>query len=125
MVADRRFDAGTRRYDRVTTPLSRFGASTANHQAVPMAARPPSTAVTATVFSSPIDEPPARPDNCVQMTKTHTQRRHCVWVEYGMNGRRRIEFPRGSHTPVLTETQAGLTSVFGMGTGVAPPLWPP
>jgi hypothetical protein len=39
--------------------------------------------------------------------------------------RRRIGSPRGSRTPVLADTQAGLTSVFGMGTGVAPPLWPP
>ena len=34
--------------------------------------------------------------------------------------RRRTEFPRDSRTPVLTGTLAGLTSVFGMGTGVNP-----
>jgi hypothetical protein len=33
---------------------------------------------------------------------------------------KRGSFPRGSPTPVLAGTQAGLTSVFGMGTGVAP-----
>ena len=38
---------------------------------------------------------------------------------------RRTGFPRGSPTPVLAGTQAGLSSVFGMGTGGTPPLWPP
>ena len=38
---------------------------------------------------------------------------------------KRGSFPRGSRTPVLTGTQAGLSAVFGMGTGVTPPLWPP
>lgn len=33
--------------------------------------------------------------------------------------------PRGSLTPVLHDTLVGLTSVFGMGTGVSLPLWPP
>jgi len=33
--------------------------------------------------------------------------------------------PGGSRTPVPDGTQAGLTSVFGMGTGVTPPLWSP
>ncbi len=48
------------------------------------------------------------------------------WVmNESMSGRRRIEFPRGSRTPVLIETQTGLTTVFGMGTGVALSLWPP
>ena len=28
-------------------------------------------------------------------------------------------------TPQVPSAQAGLTSVFGMGTGVTPPLWPP
>ncbi len=46
-------------------------------------------------------------------------------VSMSMSGGRRTGAPRGSRTPVLTGTQAGLTSVFGMGTGVAPPLWPP
>ena len=39
--------------------------------------------------------------------------------------RRRIGVPGGSRTRVLADTLAGLTAVFGMGTGVAPPLWPP
>ena len=38
---------------------------------------------------------------------------------------RRTGSPRGSPTPVLAGTQAGLTTVFGMGTGETPPLWPP
>lgn len=38
---------------------------------------------------------------------------------------RRIGVPRGSPTPVVTDTRAGLSSVFGMGTGGTPPLWPP
>ena len=33
--------------------------------------------------------------------------------------------PGGSRTPVLRGTQAGLSSVFGMGTGGTPPLWSP
>ena len=28
-------------------------------------------------------------------------------------------------TPQVPSALAGLTSVFGMGTGVTPPLWPP
>jgi hypothetical protein len=56
--------------------------------------------------------------------KSPEQRSCCSRLE-SMNGRRRTGFPRGSRTPVLTGTQAGLSSVFGMGTGVAPPLWPP
>ena len=28
-------------------------------------------------------------------------------------------------TPQVPSAWAGLTSVFGMGTGVTPPLWPP
>ena len=28
-------------------------------------------------------------------------------------------------SPQVPSAQAGLTSVFGMGTGVTPPLWPP
>jgi hypothetical protein len=46
-------------------------------------------------------------------------------VKGGKNTRRRIGSPRGSRTPVLAETLVGLSSVFGMGTGVTPPLWPP
>ncbi len=42
-----------------------------------------------------------------------------------MSARRRISVPRGSRTPVLADTLASLTSVFGMGTGVTSPLWPP
>lgn len=33
--------------------------------------------------------------------------------------------PEGSRTSVQSGTWAGLSSVFGMGTGVALPLWPP
>jgi len=53
----------------------------------------------------------------------------CVGSELGTSARTlspvRDSFPRGSRTPVLTGTLAGLSAVFGMGTGVAPPLWPP
>ena len=37
---------------------------------------------------------------------------------------KRGDFPVGSRTTVPESTQVGLTSVFGMGTGVSPPLWP-
>ncbi len=32
--------------------------------------------------------------------------------------------PVGSRTTVQESTQEGLTSGFGMGPGIAPPLWP-
>ena len=35
--------------------------------------------------------------------------------------------PAATYFPALavSSAQEGLTSVFGMGTGIAPPLWPP
>ena len=44
---------------------------------------------------------------------------HRAWGR-DMTGRRRSGVPRGSPTPVLAATLAGLSSVFGMGTGVNP-----
>ena len=37
----------------------------------------------------------------------------------------RMNFPEDSHTSVQIHTWDGLSSVFGMGTGVSRPLWPP
>ena len=39
----------------------------------------------------------------------------------------RKEKPAATYFPALavSSAQEGLTSVFGMGTGIAPPLWPP
>ena len=39
--------------------------------------------------------------------------------------RRRGWVPSGSRAPVPPATWADFTAVFGMGTGVALPLWPP
>jgi hypothetical protein len=47
---------------------------------------------------------------------------------FGKGGRRK--FPAATYSPVTPEVtvpsaQEGLTAVFGMGTGVTPPLWRP
>ena len=41
-----------------------------------------------------------------------------------MNWQRSV-VPEDSRTSVQYGTLADLSSVFGMGTGIAPPLWPP
>ena len=73
------------------------------------------------------DQPRLEPDQHIRR-KLHTATANAValWsyrIEY--EWRRRIDVPRGSPTPVLADTQASLSSVFGMGTGGTSPLWPP
>ena len=49
----------------------------------------------------------------------------CEWSVAGMKmGGTATNVPVGSRTTVQESTQEGLTSGFGMGPGITPPLWP-